>query len=100
VFDSAIQTSLTNTLRSLGEDSLASVVSLLGRGNDVGNSLVARLAEVDAVLDELFAKFSNIIKHITILEACSHLKLDPPKLGNSLFWMVEELRSNMWKART
>jgi hypothetical protein len=100
-FDSAIQTSLTNTLRSLGEDSLASVLSLLGRGTNVMvDNLVPRLADVDAVLDELFGKFSKIIKHTTILEACSSLKLDPPKLGNSLFWMAEELRASLWKAKT
>ncbi len=99
VFDSAIEASLTNTLRSLGEDSLTSVNSLLGKGSDLAEDLVSRLAEVDAVLDELFAKFSKIIKHVTILEACSQLKLNPPKLGNSLFWMVEELRANLWKAR-
>jgi hypothetical protein len=99
-FDSAIEASLTNTLKSLGEDSLTSVVSLLGKESDVaGGNLVSRLTEVDAVLDELFAKFSKIIKHVTILEACALLKLNPPKLGNSLFWMVEELRSNLWKAR-
>jgi len=98
-FDSAIEASLTNTLRSLGEDSLTSVNSLLGKGSDLAEDLVSRLAEVDAVLDELFAKFSKIIKHVTILEACSQLKLNPPKLGNSLFWMVEELRANLWKAR-
>ena len=99
-FDLAVQSSLTNTLRSLGEDSLASVLSLLGKGTNLAeDSLVPRLVEVDAILDELFAKFSKIIKHITILEACSQLKLEPPKLGNSLFWMVEELRSNLWKAR-
>ena len=100
VFDSAIEASLTNTLRSLGEDSLTSVNSLLGKGSDLAeDNLVSRLAEVDAVLDELFAKFSKIIKHVTILEACSQLKLNPPKLGNSLLWMVEELRANLWKAR-
>ena len=99
-FDLTVQSSLTNTLRSLGEDSLASVLSLLGKGaNWAEDSLVPRLVEVDAILDELFARFSKIIKHITILEACSQLKLEPPKLGNSLFWMVEELRSNLWKAR-
>lgn len=99
-FDSTVQSSLTNTLRSLGEDSLASVLSLLGKGTGLAeDSLVPRLVEVDAILDELFAKFSKIIKHITVLEACSQLKLEPPKLGDSLFWMVEELRSNLWKAR-
>ena len=99
-FDRAVQSSLTNTLRSLGEESLASVLSLLGKGTNLAeDSLVRRLAEVDSILDELFAKFSKIIKHITVLEACSQLKLEPPKLGNSLFWMVEELRSNLWMAR-
>ncbi len=97
-FDSAIETSLSNTIRSLGEDSLASFLTLLGEGrNAPPSNLVSKLGEIDAVLDELFAKFSKIIKHVTILEACSQLKLDPPKLGNSLFWMVEELRANLWK---
>jgi len=99
-FDSAIQISLSNTLRSLGEDCLSSVLSLLGSGRDVPlTSLISHLGEIDTVLDELFGKFSKIIKHITILEASSQLKLDPPKLGNSLFWMVEELRSTLWKAQ-
>ena len=61
-------------------------------------SLTSHLGEIDGVLDELFGKFSKIIKHITILETSSQLKLESPKLGNSLFWMVEELRSNLWKA--
>ncbi len=99
MFDSAFQISLSNTLRSLGEDCLSSVLSLLGSGREIPlASLTSHLGEIDGVLDELFGKFSKIIKHVTILETSSQLKLDPPKLGNSLFWMVEELRSNLWKA--
>jgi len=99
VFDSAFQISLSNTLRSLGEDCLSSVLSLLGGGREIPlASLTAHLGEIDNILDELFGKFSKIIKHVTILETSSQLKLDPPKLGNSLLWMVEELRSNLWKA--
>jgi hypothetical protein len=98
-FDLAIHTSLSSTLRSMGEDCLASVLSLLGGGQEVpSENLISHLAEIDKVLDELFGKFSRIIKHITILQASSHLKLEPPKLGKSLSWMVEELRSNLWKA--
>lgn len=97
-FDLAIQTSLLNTLRSLGEDCVTSILSHLGKGAEVGtNSLVSHLREVDTALDELFTKFSKIIKHVTILQACSQLKLKPPTLGNSLFWMVEELRASQWK---
>jgi hypothetical protein len=97
-FDAAVQKSLLSTLRSLGEDSLESVLSTLGGGTSVSaERLFSRLADLDAVLDAVFSKFSMIIKHITILQACSLLKLEPPKLGNSLFWMVEELRSNLWK---
>jgi len=99
VVDSAFQISLSNTLRSLGEDCLSSVLSLLGGGREIPlASLTAHLGEIDNILDELFGKFSKIIKHVTILETSSQLKLDPPKLGNSLLWMVEELRSNLWKA--
>ncbi len=99
MFDSAFQISLSNTLRSLGEDCLSSVLSLLGGGREIPlASLTAHLGEIDNILDELFGKFSKIIKHVTILETSSQLKLDPPKLGNSLLWMVEELRSNLWKA--
>jgi hypothetical protein len=99
-FDSAIQISLSNTLRSLGEDCLASFLSLLGGGREVPvETLMTHLRELDPVLDELFGKFSKIIKEVTILQASSHLKLDPPKLGASLFWMVEELRSTLWKAQ-
>lgn len=98
--DFAIQTSLSDTLSSLGEDCLRSVLTLLGEGQEVpATSIVSRLSEVDKVLDELFAKFSKIIKHVTILEACSKLKVDPPTLGNSLFWMVEEIQSTLWKAQ-
>ena len=100
-FDSAIEVSLSNTLRSLGEDCLSSVLSLLGGGRELPlEGLISHLSEVDPILDELFGKFSKIIKQITILEASSQLKLEPPKLGGSLLWMVEELRSSLWKARS
>lgn len=99
-FGSAIQSSLVGTLRSLGEDSLTSVLSLLDDGKETAvDDLISRLGEVDAVLDELFGKFSKIIKHVTILEACSQLNLVPPKLGSSLFWMVQELRASIWEVR-
>jgi hypothetical protein len=97
-FDSVIESSLSNTLKSLGEDCLASVLSLLGRGRGPVESLIAHLEDIDPALDELFGKFSKIIKHVTILQASSQLKTDPPNLGASLFWMVEELRSTFWKA--
>jgi len=99
-FDSVIQVSLSNTLRNLGEDCLPSVQSLLGGERGPVESLVAHLEDIDAVLDELFGKFSRIIKHVTILQASSRLKLDPPSLGSSLFWMVEELRSALWKGQS
>ncbi len=100
-FDSAIQLSLLSTLRSLGEDCLSSVLSILGRGYEVAeDNLVSHLKEIDGVLDELFGKFSKIIKQVTILQACSNMRLDPPRLGNSLFWMVEELRSARWQPRS
>ena len=99
-FDSVIQVSLSNTLRNLGEDCLPSVQSLLGGERGPVESLVAHLGDIDAVLDELFGKFSRIIKHVTILQASSQLKLDPPSLGGSLFWMVEELRSALWKGQS
>jgi hypothetical protein len=100
-FDSAIQTSLSNTLRSLGEDCLSSVLSLLGGGREVPlEGLISHLSEIDSVLDELFGKFSRIIKQVTVLQASSQLKLEAPKLGGSLFWMVEELRSSLWKAQS
>jgi hypothetical protein len=98
-FDSIIQTSLTNTLKSLGEDCLESVQSILGGGPGPVQSLIAHLGDIDKALDELFGKFSKIIKQATILQASSQLKLDPPNLGGSLFWMVEELRSTLWKAQ-
>ncbi len=98
--DSVIESSLSNTLKSLGEDCLASVLSLLGEGRGPVESLIAHLEGIDAVLDELFGKFSKIIKHITILQASSQLKLEPPALGASLLWMVEELRSTLWKAQS
>lgn|GEM_PF-6798291 len=100
-FDSIIQVSLSNSLRSLGEDCLSSVLSVLGSGRELPvESLTAHLGEIDVVLNELFGKFSTIIKHVTILQASSALKLDPPSLGGSLFWMVDELRSTFWKAKS
>jgi len=96
-FDSVIQVSLSNTLKSLGEDCLASVQSVLGEERGPVTNLIEHLGDIDAVLDELFGKFSKIIKHVTILQASSQLKLDPPSLGGSLSWMVEELRSALWK---
>jgi len=85
-FESVIHVSLSNTLKSVGEDCLASVQSLLGGERAPVESLVEHMGDVDAVLDELFGKFSQ-------------LKLDPPSLGSSLFWMVEELRSALWKGQ-
>ncbi len=99
-FDTAVQVSLSNTLKSLGEDSLASVLSLLGGDGGPAKGLEGHLGDIDHVLDELFGKFSKIIKHITILQASSRLRADPPGLGSSLFWMVEELRSTLWKAKS
>jgi hypothetical protein len=99
-FDSVIQVSLSNTLKNVGDDCLASVQSLLGGEREPVESLVAHLGDIDSVLDELFGKFSKIIKHITILQASSQLKIDPPSLGGSLFWMVEELRSTLWKGQS
>lgn len=100
-FDSVIKRSLLNTLRSLGENCLSSVLSLIGRGREVAkDSLVLDLTEIDGILDEMFGKFSRIIKQVTILQACSNMRLEPPRLGNSLFWMVEELRSTRWQPRS
>jgi hypothetical protein len=99
-FDSVIQVSLSNTLKSVGEDCLASVQSLLGGERGPVESLVEHMGDVDAVLDELSGKFAKIIKHITILQASSQMRLDPPSLGSSLFWMVEELRSALWKGQS
>jgi hypothetical protein len=98
--DAIIESSLSNTLKTLGEDCLPSVKSLLSRGRGLGESLVANLGDIDAVLDELFGKFSKIIKHITILQVSMQLKRDPPSLGGSLLWMIEELRSSLWKAQS
>jgi hypothetical protein len=72
----------------------------LGEGGGPVESLVGHMESIDAVLDELFGKFSKIIKQITIFQASSRLKLDPPGLGASLLWMVEELRSTLWKAKS
>ena len=99
-FDSVIQVSLSNTLSSLGEDCLPSIRSLLGGERGPVANLIEHLGDLDAVLDELFGKFSKIIKHVTILQASSQLKLDPPSLGGSLSWMVEELRSALWKGQS
>jgi hypothetical protein len=98
-FDAVIQNSLANTLKNVGEDSLAAVLSLLSGDEGPAESLAGHLGDIDAVLDELFGKFSKIVKHITILQASSQLKAEPPGLGRSLFWMVEELRSTLWKAK-
>ena len=99
-FNSVIQVSLSNTLKSLGEDCLASVQSVLGGERGPVANLIEHLGDLDAVLDELIGKFSKIIKHVTILQASSQLKQDPPSLGGSLFWMVEELRSALWKGQS
>ncbi len=79
---------------------MASVLSLLGGEEDPAESLAGHFGDIDPVLDELFGKFSKFIKHITILQASSQLKIEPPGLGSSLFWMVEELRSTLWKAKS
>jgi hypothetical protein len=99
--DSVVEASLVKTLRDLGQESLESALSLIQRGNETNpKNLMSRLGEIDSVLDELFTKFSILIKHVVILEACSRLKLEPPRLGKSLFWMVEELHSSLWGVRT
>lgn len=97
-FELAIQNSLAATLRAVGEDSLRSVLEFAGHGSQLPlGSISSHLPEIDEALDELFSKFSVIIKRTTILQTCSVLKLDPPVLGKSLSWMVEELRSALWK---
>ena len=99
-FDSIIESSLSNTLKTVGEDCVPSVLALLGGSRGPADSLVAHLGDIDTTLDELFGKFSKIIKQVTIFQACSQLKMDPPGLGGSLLWMVEELRSTLWKAKS
>ena len=97
-FDLAVQNSLVATLRTVSEDSLSSVLELAGDGSQLAlESISSHLPEIDKALDELFSKFSAILKRTTILQICSTLKLDPPVLGKSLTWMVEELRSALWK---
>ena len=98
VFDNAVRSALAQTLQSVGDDCLGSVLSILGGGREAPlETLTTRLGELDSALDDLFNRFAKIIKQVTILQTCARLKLEPPKLGGSLFWMVEELRSNMWK---
>ena len=97
-FDLAVQDSLVATLRAVGEDSLSSVLELAGDGSQLRlDSISSHLPEIDKAMDELFSKFSVILKRTTILQMCSSLKLDPPVFGKSLSWMVEELRSGLWK---
>ena len=97
-FDLAVQNSLVATLRAVGEDSLSSVLEFAGDDGPLSvGSISWHLPEIDKALDELFSKFSVILKRTTILQMCSILKLDPPVLGKSLSWMVEELRSALWK---
>ena len=97
-FDLAIQNSVVATLRTVGEDSMSSVLQLAGDGRQLPlESISSHLPEIDRAVDELFSKFSVILKRTTILQICSTLKQDPPVLGKSLSWMVEELRSALWK---
>jgi hypothetical protein len=97
-FDLAVQNSLVATLRTVGDDSLSSVLEFAGDGFQLPlGSIPSHLPEIDKALDELFSKFSVIIKRTTIFQMCSALKLDPPVLGKSLSWMVEELRSGLWR---
>jgi hypothetical protein len=82
----------------VGDDYLVAVLTFAGDGQELPvDTIPLHLREIDNALDELFAKFSKIIKHVTVLQVCSILRLEPPTLGNSLFWMVEELRSTLWK---
>ncbi len=96
-FDGAIQKSTLITLRIVSDNCLTSVLSFIRKGKpDHTENIVSRLDDVDEALDALFSKFSRLIKRAIILQACSILKVEPPRLGGSLRWMVEELRSSFW----
>ncbi len=92
-----MQTSLFSSLRMVGEDCLNSVLSFVqgGRLKPRENSPLD-LKEVDRALDALYARFSKVIKYVTVLQISSLLKQEPPRLKESLFWMVEELRAEAW----
>lgn len=96
-FDGIVQNSLFSSLRKVGEDCLDSVLSFLHGGklkHEEGPPL--DLQEVDRALDTLYSRFSKVIKYVTVLQISSLLKQEPPRLKESLFWMVEELRAEAW----
>lgn len=96
-FDGVVQNSLFSSLRMVGEDCIDSVLSFVHGGklkHEENSSL--DLQEVDRALDALYSRFSKVIKYVTVLQISSLLKQEPPKLKESLFWMVEELRAEAW----
>ncbi len=96
-FDRIVQSSLLSSLRIVGEDCLDSVLSFVHHGKlRPAENLHLDLQEVDRALDVLYSRFSKVIKYVTVLQISSLLKQEPPRLKQSLFWMVEELRAEAW----
>ena len=96
-FDRIVQSSLFNSLRMVGEDCLDSVLSFVHHGKlRPAENAHLDLREVDRALDALYSRFSKVIKYVTVLQISSLVKQEPPRLKESLFWMVEELRAEAW----
>ena len=96
-FDRIVQSSLFSSLRMVGEDCFDSVLSFVHHGKlRPTENLHLDLLEVDRALDTLYSRFSKVIKYVTVLQISSLLKQEPPRLKESLFWMVEELRAEAW----
>ena len=96
-FDSIVQDSLYGSLRMVGDDCLHAVKAFIQDGGEKAKpNAHLDLQDVDRALDALYTRFSKVIKYVTILQISSLLKLKPPRLTGSLFWMVEELRADTW----
>ncbi len=96
-FDRVVQSSLFSSLRMVGEDCLDSVLSFVQGGTSrPRKNPPLNLQDVDRALDTLYSRFSKVIKYVTVLQISSLLKQEPPRLKESLFWMVEELRAEAW----
>jgi hypothetical protein len=92
-FDQVVKTSITETVRMIGNDYLDLFLSFLQRRNGMRDF---DLDDVDAALDSVFSRFSIAVKHVIMFQICATLKIEPQKLLKSLEWTIQEIRSSCW----